>query len=365
MTEINSTMHSNACNKVVDESAYWFARLHADNVRGSDQRRFEKWRSQSPEHARAYALHEDAWETMQDASIDEDILAMRRDALSLARTVGQTAWYKYGAIAATLLVFALSALIFNPFSAVPDEDGPSTGSGSGTQIVSNETDAPQSLPTVFRTAVGQRSTIDLPDGSTIELNTDSLIQTNFTEQGRNLVLLRGEALFKVAKDPGRPFIVETDGKRITAVGTSFSVRLVGNEVRVTLIEGVVNVDRIDKAGAILASENQQRLIAGQQLVAMSALPFKITSINPVVATSWRQGRLVFDNEPLDSVVDEVNRYLTHKIVISDDAGLADLRVSGIFRVGSVSSFTAALETSFPLEAQPENSAGQVVLRWKK
>jgi len=365
MTDTDSMMRGAARNKIDDETAYWFARLHADNVRGSDQRRFEKWQDQSPEHARAYTLQEDVWESMQDASIDDEIMAMRRAALSLASTTGHMAWYKYGAIAATLLVFVVSALILNPFSAVPDEGGPLAGLGSDNQLVSNEAATPQSLPTVFRTSVGQRSTIDLPDGSTIELNTDSLVQTNFTEQGRNLVLIRGEALFNVAKDPDRPFIVEADGKRITAIGTSFSVRLVDNEVRVTLIEGVVNVDRVDEAGAILASEDQQRLVAGQQLVALNALPFKITSINPVVATSWRQGRLVFDNEPLDSVVDEVNRYLTNKIVIGDDAGLADLRVSGIFRVGSVSSFAAALETSFPVEAQPKDNAGQVVLHWKK
>jgi len=365
MTETSSTMRGAAGNEVDDKSAYWFARMHADNVRSADQRGFEKWQGQSPEHASAYALQESVWALMQDASIDDEIMAMRRDALSQARATGQIAWHKYGAIAATLLVFIVSALILNPFSAAPDESGPSTGSGAGTQVASNEAATPQSLPTVFRTAVGQRSTVDLPDGSTIELNTDSLVQTNFTGQGRNLVLVRGEALFNVAKNPDRPFIVEAGGKRITAIGTSFSVRLVDNEVRVTLIEGVVNVDRVDEAGAILASEEQQRLVAGQQLVALDMLPFKITSINPAVATSWRQGRLVFDNEPLDSVVNEVNRYLTKKIVIGDDAGLADLRVSGIFRVGSVSSFAAALETSFPVDALPEDAAGQVVLHWKK
>jgi len=360
MTEIDSTMPGAASNKVDDESAGWFARMHADNVRSADQRGFEKWQGQSPEHASAYALQESVWALMQDASIDDEIMAMRRDALSQARATGQIAWQKYGAIAATLLVFMVSALILNPFSTAPNDDGE-----TGSRVVSNETVTPQSLPTVFRTAIGQRSTIDLPDGSTIILNTDSLVQTSFTEQGRNLVLVRGEALFNVAKNPDRPFIVEAGGKRITAIGTSFSVRLVDNEVRVTLIEGVVNVDRIDEAGAIVASEEQQRLVAGQQLVALDMLPFKITSINPVVATSWRQGRLVFDNEPLDSVVNEVNRYLTQKIVIGDDAGLADLRVSGIFRVGSVSNFAAALETSFPVEAQPEDDAGQVVLHWKK
>ncbi|VAV95799.1 hypothetical protein MNBD_ALPHA04-2433 [hydrothermal vent metagenome] len=364
MTEIDSRMRDAASDRVDDESAYWFARMHADNVRGSDQRRFEKWQGQSPEHARAYALHDHVWASMQDASIDEEIMAMRREALSPARPSGHMSWYKYGAIAATLLVFAVSALILNPFSAIPVESGPSAGLGSDNQVASVETNMPQPLPTVFRTAVGERSTIDLPDGSSIELNTDSLIQTNFTAQGRNLVLIRGEALFNVAKDPDRPFVVEADGKRITAIGTTFSVRLVDKEVRVTLIEGIVDVDRVDQAGAILASKDQQRLIAGQQLVALNALPFQVIGINPVMATSWRQGRLVFDNEPLDSVVHEINRYLTQKIVIGDP-DLEGLRVSGIFRVGSVSSFATALETSFPVEAQTRDSAGQVVLHWKK
>lgn len=342
-------------NGVEEQAAYWFARLRADNASKGDQRRFKGWLEECPQHAEAYALQEEVWTAMQECAVDEDIMAMRQNALAQnPSAANNNAWLKYGAIAATLLVLAVSVVMLNPFA---------NWDGSGSTAPADQlAEAGAQESPIYRTGVGQRSTVNLPDGSVVELNTDSLIQVNYSEAGRDVILLRGEALFEVAKDASRPFVVEADGKLITAIGTSFSVRRSDDEVRVTLIEGIVTVDKESGDDANAASTKQMR--PGEQLVALGDLPFKVNVINTATVTSWKDGRLIFDNEPLGMIVDEVNRYSTRKLVVSDPA-LADMRVSGIFQVGSIDSFAAALEASFPVKNSAPADEGDIVLDWKE
>lgn len=345
----------NAINNVEEQAAYWFARLRADNASKGDQRRFKTWLEEAPQHAEAYALQEEVWTAMQDSAVDDEIMAMRQNALSVSAAANNNSWLKYSAIAASLLVVAVSMVLLNPFSSLNGSDG----TAPIDQLAQAE---PQSSP-IYRTAIGQRSTVNLPDGSVVELNTDSLIQVNFSEERRDLILLRGEALFDVAKDSSRPFVVEADGKLVTAIGTTFSVRRADDEVRVTLIEGIVTVDQDNSEGAGLGAVSKKQLRPGQQLVALGAQPFKINMINTDSVISWKDGRLIFDNEPLGMIVQEVNRYSSRKLVVGDPT-LSDMRVSGIFQVGSIDSFAVALEASFPVKNSARSDEGDIVLDWK-
>ncbi|QTD55895.1 FecR family protein [Parasphingorhabdus cellanae] len=349
-----NALHAN--NNVEEQAAYWFARLRADNASKGDQRRFKSWLEESPRHAEAYALQEEVWAAMQDSAVDDDILAMRQNALGMSATSNDNRWLKYGAIAASLLVAAVSLIVLNPFGYLDGSDF----SDPAEQLAQSE---PQSSP-IYKTAVGQRSTVNLPDGSVVELNTDSLIQINFSDDKRDLILLRGEALFDVAKDESRPFVVEADGKLITAIGTTFSVRRADDEIRVTLIEGIVTVDKEDSEGGNPDAVNKKQLRPGEQLVALGDQPFKVNAINTDAATSWKDGRLIFDNEPLGTIIQEVNRYSTRKLVVGDPT-LSDMRVSGIFQVGSVDSFAAALEASFPVAHNAQSDKDDIVLSWKE
>ncbi len=346
----------NATNNVEEQAAYWFARLRADNASKGDQRRFKTWLEESPQHAQAYALQEEVWTAMQDSAVDDEIMAMRQNALSVSTGANNNSWLKYGAIAASLLVVVVSMVMLNPFASL----GGSSGTAPSDQFAQAE---PQSSP-IYRTAIGQRSTVNLPDGSVVELNTDSLIQVNFSEESRDLILLRGEALFEVAKDSSRPFVVEADGKLVTAIGTTFSVRRADDEVRVTLIEGIVTVDQDDGDSSNPAAVSKKQLKPGEQLVALGGQPFQVNMINTDSVTSWKDGRLIFDNEPLGMIVQEVNRYSTRKLVVGDPT-LSDMRVSGIFQVGSIDSFAVALEASFPVENSARSDEGDIVLNWKE
>lgn len=311
---------------------------------------------ESPEHAEAYALQEEVWTAMQDSAVDDEIMAMRQNALAVSAGANNNSWLKYGAIAASLLVVVVSMAMLNPFANM----GGSDVTDAAQELVQS---GHQSSP-IYRTAIGQRSTVDLPDGSVVDMNTDSLIQINFSEDRRDLILLRGEALFEVAKDSNRPFVVEADGKLVTAVGTTFSVRRSDDEVRVTLIEGIVTVDQDDSNSNNPDAVSKKQLKPGEQLVAQGDLPFKINMVDTAVATSWKDGRLIFDNEPLGMIVQEVNRYSSRKLVFGDPT-LSDMRVSGIFQVGSVDSFAAALEASFPVQNSTSSGEGDIVLDWKE
>lgn len=344
-----------ADNSVEEQAAYWFARLRADNASKGDQRRFKAWLEESPEHAEAYALQEEVWTAMQDSAVDDEIMAMRQNALSVSAGANNNSWLKYGAFAASLLVMIVSIIMLNPFTS-------SNSSGDKSPIDQLAAAEPQSS-SIYRTAIGQRSTVNLPDGSVVELNTDSLIQVNFSEERRDLILLHGEALFDVAKDSNRPFVVEADGKLVTAIGTTFSVRRGDDEVRVTLIEGVVTVDQDDSASANSSAVGKKQLRPGQQLVALGDGPYQINMVDTAVATSWKDGRLIFDNEPLGMIVQEVNRYSSRKLVVGDPT-LSDMRVSGIFQVGSVDSFAAALEASFPVKNSTRAGEDDIILYWK-
>jgi len=204
-------------------------------------------------------------------------------------------------------------------------------------------------PEAFATAVGEHSTIPLQDGSTVVLDTSSKIQLSFTPVERAVRLIRGQALFEVAKNPSRPFVVYAGDRRIVALGTSFDVRLQDASVRVTLVEGRVAVDRVSAP----AFSRPTELTPGQQLIASPSSPVEVHHADMASVTSWREGRLMFSDEPLAAAVAEVNRYSRTKIVLADPA-LASLRISGVFRTGQITGFVAALETRFPLQIRRQS-----------
>lgn len=270
---------------------------------------------------------------------------MRREALAVETKPSFSTWRGAVALAAAVAVFmftGIALLVANP---------PLTNSPPA--IVAQ---APQAK--VLRTTVGERSAMTLADGSVVELNTDSVALVGYSAGRRAVRLLRGQALFEVASDPERPFVVEAAGKRVIALGTVFDVRLDAVKMQVTLIEGRVRVEPIGGGGQPTAA---RILHPGEQLIARAGEPLVVLAADVQQEVSWRTGRLVFSNEPLSEVVAEINRYSDRKVVLAD-AGLAELRVSGVFRVGSMPGFVAALDVGFPIAA--ENRPGEVVLHWE-
>ena len=154
---------------------------------------------------------------------------------------------------------------------------------------------------------------------------------------RNVELQQGQALFHVAKDPARPFIVHSGATSVRAVGTQFDVYRKDSGVTVvTVVEGRVAVSAADLAApqatsADVSGSASSLLTAGEQVIvtAQSSARTQPRSADAAVATAWTKGQIVFQATPLKDVVEEFNRYNRHQLMI-DDPTLKAVRVSGVF-----------------------------------
>jgi len=211
------------------------------------------------------------------------------------------------------------------------------------------------------TDIGESRRLTLPDGSNVQLNTESAVVVRLTGAERRVQLLRGEAHFQVAKNPVRPFIVSAGAVAVRAVGTAFDVRLQPEAVEVLVTEGRVRVNSAANGASLLtapaASSGEPLLVAGQRAVvstsATTAASAAVAVLDPAEmgqATSWQSGRLEFVATPLASIVDEFNRYNRHKLVIADPR-LAARRFGGTFLVGDHEELVRVLEANFGVVAE--------------
>jgi transmembrane sensor len=197
--------------------------------------------------------------------------------------------------------------------------------------------------------IGEVRRISLEDGSTVLLNTASEVMVAFSKRQRNVRLIHGEALFEVAHDKTRPFVVAADDTTIRAVGTAFAVRLDSAQVDVTVTEGVVEVANsvvkptTGAAGSPASARNPNRVSANERVVIASARSPQISAIAPAEADrhlAWREGLVSFDGESLRAAVAEINRHNRRQIVI-DDSALAEKPIVGVFRTTDLDGFSAA------------------------
>ena len=332
-----------------ENAAFWFARMRSDVVPRRDLARFNAWLDSDPANQRAYEEHKEFWDSLEFIAGDDKVIELRREALATGPERGRRGW-QLVALAASIAIVALCGLFLFRFDGAPV--------AGGNAVTANAEDA-----TIYRTNVGQRATVTLADGSVVELNTDSLVEVRYASDRRDIRLLRGQALFRVAKDESRPFVVEAADQRITALGTEFDVRFRRGEVRVTLVEGRVTVEReAPQHAAAQQAVQMTELAPGQQLVARVDQPARVAQTNVEQAVSWSTGRLIFNDEPLGEVVEEINRYSTRKILL-EDSSLAGLRVSGVFQAGSMHSFVTALDAGFPIASRADEGRNAYVLSW--
>ncbi|MDR3511362.1 MAG: FecR domain-containing protein [Caulobacteraceae bacterium] len=326
----------------VAEAAARWALLHDEGpLTPAQLRDFDRWEAQSEAHGAAFAETLGVLEQVRAAAGAGEILAMRADALA-ARPDGGT--YRRlltgGAVAACL---ALGLALAWPWVGQVLREKLPTLSGSPARD--------------YRTDVGERATVSLPDGSLATLDTASEIEVAYSAGERGVRLVKGQALFEVAKHKAAPFRVYAAGRRITAVGTQFDVRLEDRGLRLTLVEGRVRVDGPTPlfSGAIAPA---MQVGAGEMLEARNDTT-TIRPTDPARQTSWRNGLLLFQDEPLEQAVDEVNRYTTTPIRIEGPIG-RDYRVSGVFEAGDPLRFARNLAEVFPLQVAVRPDGAPVV-----
>lgn len=169
----------------------------------------------------------------------------------------------------------------------------------------------------FSTAVGERSTLKLPDGSHVDLTTDTVLRVAKGEGQRSVWLDKGEAFFQVVHDDKHAFVLHALNFKVTDLGTEFSVRRDADRLDITVVKGSVRVDPPAGQGSF----KPVRLTAGQTAVADNhAIVVRRKSQAAIAdALGWRDGVLVFRRTPLSEVAAEFNRWNTEKIIIGDDA----------------------------------------------
>jgi transmembrane sensor len=182
----------------------------------------------------------------------------------------------------------------------------------------------------YASGIGEVRRIALGDGSTLMLNTDSEVTVRFNARTRNLRLVRGEALFEVAHDKQRPFLVDVNDIVVRAVGTAFAVRLEAAQVDVTVTEGVVEV-----AGTKRVAANERATIVHSQAPQVRS----IARAESDRRLAWRTGMVSFDGESLRMAVAEINRHNRRQILV-DDPVLGAKPVVGVFRATDPEGFSA-------------------------
>jgi transmembrane sensor len=233
--------------------------------------------------------------------------------------------------------------------------------------------------TLYSTTVGEQREIHLPDGSRIELNTDSLVRVDSSTRLREVYLLSGEALFDVKHNAALPFLVHVNGTLIEDLGTQFSVHRRGDATTVSVIEGLVQVSADDKASSttpradlsrvpdvvVTTKEFQPlrkptRIVAGEEvsIVADGAL-MQRRALDVAQATAWRHGRVAFNGATLDEIVSEFNRYNVRKIRIHGEA-LRERRYTGVFDARDPESFIDYLREDTGIEI--EDNKDSLILR---
>jgi len=213
-------------------------------------------------------------------------------------------------------------------------------------------------PQALATNVGEYEEYLLEDGSMIALNTNSRLIVDYSDQVRSVVMQSGEALFTVAKDPERPFVVQAGTQRVEAVGTAFLIRLDDAQVEVSVTEGRVRLSNESEVGPTpdtaqpepiqleMGQSMKVHLSSQEQETAVKIQPVSDVELRRKLA--WREGLLDFHQTALNEVVVEIGRHTGLEIVIAD-AALGAREFDGLFRVGETESLFEVLKLNYGVQ----------------
>ncbi|MDC0000319.1 FecR family protein [Porticoccaceae bacterium] len=203
----------------------------------------------------------------------------------------------------------------------------------------------------YHTAIGEQRSIDLPDGSVMQLNTASQVKIDFNDSTRTVRLIEGEAHFDVAHNKARPFEVSAGSGLVRAIGTAFTVYLNNQQVEVTVTEGQVEVAPKQAQPIEGTADISNPKVSANQHITYNGNADPVRNLEQAEITkklSWRQGMLLFSGESLEQVVSQVSRYTTNTIIITDPT-ISDIRIAGYFKADDTRALFDALSISFGVQ----------------
>jgi transmembrane sensor len=398
--------------QIYEEACAWFVECRAGDLDDSGRREFDRWLRKSPEHLSSYLEIAAIWNEGPSldpgdkwsadtlikhalGSSDDNVVPLSGVALPAASPVSAEDSPSHSAIHASIVASGEASTTHRARAVAPRKIwfagwrrfaiAASVLAILGGVLTMLEFSSP-----IYATALGEQRSIQFEDGSTVELNSRSKIRVKYSKQERDVELIEGQALFRVAHDTARPFIVAVGATRVRAVGTQFDVYKKSNGTVVTVVEGRVAVysaprdflsqssgdaprlppiealppstrpdaaarparpssgTRIPSAssptGAALppdgeTSQQNPQVVgvksssllvsAGEQLTVTADAAQKTTNPNIAGATAWREREIVFEAATLSDVAEEFNRYNQRKLVI-EDPSLYGFHISGVF-----------------------------------
>ncbi|MEP7245816.1 MAG: FecR domain-containing protein [Gammaproteobacteria bacterium] len=319
------------------EAAAWVVRLHSPERSEEVEAGFRDWLVADPENGRQFERVTEVWDA--GAVPVAGVPRMRRWPLkSPTRTWALAA-------AAALAVIAVVSWGTSRFWLTPS----------------------------YSTGIGEQRSVRLEDGSRVSLNSNTRVSVSYHASERLIRIERGEAYFEVAHNPAWPFVVVAGDRQVTALGTTFVVKYDASATAVTLVEGKVTVTggRGEKLESDANSVTQQQpavmvgtngrgfiLAPGERLTFKGAAA-RLDVPHMDAVTAWRRGEVLLDRTTLADAVAEMNRY-DEAVLIIDDPGVADLRVSGIYHTGNSDGFAQTMARLYGLRVIHED--GRVHLR---
>ncbi|MFK7888528.1 MAG: FecR family protein [Gammaproteobacteria bacterium] len=333
-----------------EAAAIWIAKIDR-GLSDDEQHQLNDWLGQASLHGEALIEAATMWDMldvlqpiskvlpMSDVRIEDVAEASDEEQPDRRQGIG---WF---AVAASVLLAAgaLAWLGLPSSSVTPDHL-------TASRLESAE---PVRIIRHYQTKVGETATFDLADGSIAQLNTDSTIAVEYSARHRHIELIKGEVFFEVARNPDRPFVVESGDDRVTAVGTAFSVdSSTGQSMEVIVTEGKVVINR--KPGAVTESYPDVVLTPGQRVVVRDNQPDVSADEDPDASLAWREGYVVFKGESLAQVVREIDRYTPLSFEITDP-DLATIPVGGFFKTGDLEQLLLVLQQNFGVAHQRDGN----------
>ncbi len=336
---MNSEHINNSAPDITSEACAWIAQLESGDLTAADLEAFREWMQRSPRH-----VHEikRLARLSTDLNVLTEMAEPMREASNHYRPIISGSRSGWGGPA---MAMAMSLLIAVTFFLVRSS------------LVIEE-------PMMLATPVGGYLKQRLSDGTVVKLNTNSQIEVLYSEQYRLVKLNRGEVLFEVEHNPGRPFLVHAGDREVRAVGTAFVVRKEDSSIEVLVTEGVVKVNDVKpemdapvtttkaslSAAAKMPSLANPIFLEARQFITL--LPeieepvFQIMSeVDVDRKLAWSSGFFDFSDMPLEEVIRELERHANLRIEIVDPE-LRTLRFDGIFPTGDLQLLFEALESAY-------------------
>ncbi len=314
---------------IAEEAVEWLLAFEDETSAQSDQLRVEfvQWLKSSPDHVKEFLYASNVFNEIQNndtlSFIQQSIVEHGSNVVPIDEftvkppepqqqtTQAKSRWQLSAAAATLATLFLLGWLLLVPGNEAQQE--------------------------IYATDIGEQNTVLLSDGTSVKLNTDTKIRLNYSAEFRKVELIKGEAIFDVAKDRSRPFKVNAGQTVAEALGTSFNVYRQHEKTIITVMEGIVKVTgNSDKTKAQLSTPDQpikppyHALTSGDQVTVKHTGEInELALVDPESVIAWTTQRLVFEGATLETVINEMNRY-NHSKIILNNPQLKQRKISGVF-----------------------------------